>query len=331
VLAIPSAAGFRHHVDAVVPQSQARVRTFHQMLGESLSRRTQLTLLVAGTRHRLDAMLPQGERLFRAFRQLHGSLSPRKAILMLVAAGLVGLALIIVLLEVSMSKELAKEHTGAGIVAIPIPSTSPDRTDFDDAFGIQPTSPAASEFVDRVSTPRAIPIPDHAETFGQISREPAIMSAARQPMRIALMSGTLLWTSASFSNPLLPSQERPDFFNVGICRDREVLSALKTAAVSTLRTQVIIAKGKGPEWSGYQPEDIHLEAVSLSSDKKNAVFCSITISAKGITERIIYVVGTTSDSWLVKFGGGSASGMGGHRLFPEGPITVEPNGTLSAK
>jgi len=156
------------------------------------------------------------------------------------------------------------------------------------------------------------------------------MSATRQPLKIALMSGTLLWTSASFSNPLLPSQEQPNFFNVRICRDRQVLVALKTAAVSTLRAKVIIAKGKGPAWSGYQPDDIHLEAVSLSPEEKNAVFCSVTISAKGITERIVYVVGTTSDSWLVRFGGNSGSGMGGHKLFPKRPITVEPNGTPTA-
>ena len=53
----------------------------------------------------------------------------------------------------------------------------------------------------------------------------------------------------------------------------------------------------------------------------------MTISAKGITERIVYVVGGTLDSWLVKFGGDTGPEMGDHKLFPEGPITVEPNGT----
>src|SRR5260221_13551334 len=56
------------------------------------------------------------------------------------------------------------------------------------------------------------------------------MSATRQPLKIVLTLGALLWASASFSNPLLPSQEEPNFFNVRICRDRQVLSALKTAA-----------------------------------------------------------------------------------------------------
>src|SRR6266851_3134713 len=107
------------------------------------------------------------------------------------------------------------------------------------------------------------------------------MSATRQPLKIVLTLGALLWASASFSNPLLPSQEEPNFFNVRICRDRQVLSALKTAAASTLR-------------------------------------------AKGIIERIVYVVSTTSDSWVVRFGGTTGSELGGHKLFPRGPITVEP-------
>src|SRR6266498_3715027 len=100
------------------------------------------------------------------------------------------------------------------------------------------------------------------------------MAATRQPLRNVVMFGALLCSSASFSSPLLPSQEQPNFFNVRICRDRQVLAALKTAAAAMLKTNVVIAKGNGPEWSGYQPDDIHLEAVSLSSREKNAVFCS---------------------------------------------------------
>jgi hypothetical protein len=101
---------------------------------------------------------------------------------------------------------------------------------------------------------------------------------------------------------------------------------LKAAASSTLKADVIVAHGKGLKWSGYDPNDIHLEAVSLSPDDQlNSVFCSVTISAKGIIERIVYVVSGTLGSWHVRFGGGeSLSEMGGHALFPDGPITVEP-------
>jgi hypothetical protein len=61
------------------------------------------------------------------------------------------------------------------------------------------------------------------------------MSAARPQLRFALLSGMLLWPTASLSDSLLPSQDQPTFFNVRICRDRQVLSALKAAASSTLK------------------------------------------------------------------------------------------------
>jgi hypothetical protein len=59
-----------------------------------------------------------------------------------------------------------------------------------------------------------------------------------------------------------------------ICRDRQVLAALKTGAARTLKTDVSIANGKGPKWVDYQPDDVRLEAVSVSPDDRNAVFCS---------------------------------------------------------
>lgn len=180
MIAVPSSARFWDHVDALVAQSQERVRTFHQVLGEALSCRTQLTLLLARMRQRVDPVLLQGEPLLRAFRQLRANLNPRKGILTLVGAGVVGLTLIIVFLEISMRNELAKEHTGAGIGATPSPSASPDRMAFDDAFVIQAASPAASEFVDRVG---ATPIPNHAETFGQVSREPVPLPRPRPKPR----------------------------------------------------------------------------------------------------------------------------------------------------
>jgi hypothetical protein len=181
MIAVPSQARFWDHVDAMVAQSQERVRTFRQVLGEALSRRTPLTLVVTGMRHRMDAVLLQGEPLLRAFRQLRGHLSPRKTMLTFVAAGVVGLTLIIVLLEISMRNELAKEHAGTGISAAPILSTSPERTAFDDAFAIQPTIPAGSEFVDRVRTSGATPIPEG--TFGQVSREPVPLPRPRPKHR----------------------------------------------------------------------------------------------------------------------------------------------------
>src|SRR4051812_29767431 len=110
------------------------------------------------------------------------------------------------------------------------------------------------------------------------------MSFYRRPVltsAVALVA--IFWARPSLSSSLLPSQDQPNFFNVRICRDRQVLSALKAGAIRTLNANVVIAHGNGPKWTGYHPEDIHLEAVSISPDERNEVFCSVTISAKGIT------------------------------------------------
>jgi hypothetical protein len=146
-----------------------------------------------------------------------------------------------------------------------------------------------------------------------------------QPTKIIFMLGTLLWSGAGFASPfLLPSQDTPNFYDAKMCRDRQVLSGLKTAATNILKTKVIVAKGDGPEWSGYQPDDIRLEAVSILSDGKAAILCSVTIAAKEITERVVYSVGPTGtrgsygNSWIVKFGGDAQrKALGNALLFPE--------------
>jgi len=72
-----------------------------------------LTFVAAEMRHRIDAILPHGELVVRTVRQLFGNLSPRKRTLIFVAAGLIGLALIFLLLEISLRMELAKEARDA--------------------------------------------------------------------------------------------------------------------------------------------------------------------------------------------------------------------------
>ena len=48
--------------------------------------------------------------------------------------------------------------------------------------------------------------------------------------KFMLLSRMLLCPTAFLSDSLLPSQDQPTFFNVRICRDRQVLSVLKAAA-----------------------------------------------------------------------------------------------------
>ena len=129
-----------------------------------------------------------------------------------------------------------------------------------------------------------------------------------------------LLASSAHAQSLLPSQESRNFFSVKICRDRQVLSGIKTAATHALKTKVIVANGDGPDWSGYQPEDIRLEAVAAD---KNGVFCSVTISANEITERVVYAIGPDPDhSWSVKLGGDYGPGSG-KLLFPQS-WTIRP-------
>jgi hypothetical protein len=90
-----------------------------------------------------------------------------------------------------------------------------------------------------------------------------------QPTKTMFMLGALLWSGAGFASPfLLPSQDTPNFYNAKMCRDRQVLSALKTAATSTLKTKVIVAGGDGAKWSGYQPDNIHLEFYNLQRQER---------------------------------------------------------------
>jgi hypothetical protein len=121
---------------------------------------------------------------------------------------------------------------------------------------------------------------------------------------------------------LLPSQDTPNFYNVRMCRDHKVVSGILTAAISILKTKVTVAGSDGPK-TEHQPDDIRLEAVSILSDGKSAIFCSVTISANGITERVAYSVGPDNapgsygNSWVLKFGGDQRSVGGGNKLFPE--------------
>ena len=102
---------------------------------------------------------------------------------------------------------------------------------------------------------------------------------------------------------LLPSQEEEGSVTVKTCRDRGVLSSLKAAIDSSLKTTSVLARGM-------QARDIHLEAIWLSQP---AVICSITVAARGLRERIIYTVAVDGAAYVIKFGGEP----GDHRLFPD--------------
>jgi hypothetical protein len=179
VTAVLVAVRFWCRVDAIVVHGQELLRTFRRLLGTTISGKTTLTLtfVAAGMRHRIAAVLPHGELVVRTVRQLLGKLTPRKTALIFVAAGLIGLALIMLLLEISLRMELAKEASDAAIGVIPAPSESPQKLEFADAFPIitllQP--------MDQLGSPGATSSSDYAQTFGQVSREPVPLPRPRKP------------------------------------------------------------------------------------------------------------------------------------------------------
>jgi hypothetical protein len=180
VTAVPVAVRFLRRIDATVVQGQELLRTFLRPLGTTPSRRTTLTFVAAEMRHRIDAILPHGELVVRTVRQLFGNLSPRKRTLIFVAAGLIGLALIFLLLEISLRMELAKEARDAAIDATPAPSVSPQKMEFTESFPIKPASSNSLQSVDHLGAPGATPSSDYSETLGQVFQEPVPLPRSRK-------------------------------------------------------------------------------------------------------------------------------------------------------
>jgi hypothetical protein len=179
VTAVPVAVRFLRRIDATVVQWQERLRSFLRLLGTTISRRTALTFVAAGMRRRIDAILPHGELVVRTVRQLLGNLRPRKATLTLVVAGLVGPVLILLLLEISLRMELAKEASDAAIDVTSAPSARPQKMEFGDAFATQPTGSILLQSVEQL--PGAQPSPDYGQTFGQVFQEPVPLPRSRKP------------------------------------------------------------------------------------------------------------------------------------------------------
>jgi hypothetical protein len=163
----------------MVSQGQGLLHAFGRLLRTTISRRTTLTFVAAGMRHGIDAILPHGKLVVRTVRQLFGNLSPRKTTLIFVAAGLIGLALILLLLEISLRMELAKEARDAAIDVIPVPSAGPQRLEFGDAFPIERTRLISLQSVNQLAAEATLSS-DYAQTFGQVSREPIPLPRPRK-------------------------------------------------------------------------------------------------------------------------------------------------------
>jgi hypothetical protein len=177
VTEISVAVQFWRRVDTMMAQGRKLLRKFRQLLEGTNFRRPTLTFVAAGMRRRMDAIVPHGEPVVRTIRQLLGNLSRHKT-LTFVVAGLVGLALILLLLEVSVTRQLANEASGAAIDTVPALSASAQKMDFGD---VQRTGSISLQSADLSGVSRATPSSDGVQTFGQAFREPVPLPRPRKP------------------------------------------------------------------------------------------------------------------------------------------------------
>lgn len=174
---VPIAVRFWRRLDAMMAQGQELLGTFRQLLETKIFHRTTLRFVAAGMRRRIDAVLPHAEVVVRTICQLLGNLSPRKKALALVVAGVVGLALLLLLLEISVRTELAKEANDAAIAVTPAPTASAQKMEFGDAVSIQSTGSILLQSVDAAG---ATSSSDYAQAFGQVFREPVPLPRSRK-------------------------------------------------------------------------------------------------------------------------------------------------------
>ena len=133
----------------------------------------------AAVRRRMDAILLPGKLGAHKIRQLLGNSSRHKA-LTVVVAGVIGLALILLLLEISVRRQLAIEASDAAIDTVHALSARPQKMDFGDAFSIQRTGSISLQSADLSGVPRATPSSGDVQTLGQAFREPVPLPRPRK-------------------------------------------------------------------------------------------------------------------------------------------------------
>src|SRR5947209_8439467 len=142
VKAIPSSADCRRRIDALWTQGQGLARRCRRVL-DAAGLRATLIFVLAETRRRLDTTLPRGERVVRVLhRALDAVSNPRKAALVAVAAGMAALAVIVLLLEISVRRQLAGEAGGMvnGASAGPQARSTPEPDDMFPVGSLRSTS-----------------------------------------------------------------------------------------------------------------------------------------------------------------------------------------------
>jgi hypothetical protein len=173
VAEVSVAVRFGRRVDAMMAQGEGLLRKLRQPPEGPIFRIPTLTFVAA-------AMRRPGKLGAHKIRKLLGNSSRHRA-LTVVVAGLIGLALILLLLEISVRRQLANEASDAALDTVSALSARPQKMDFGDAFSIQRTGSISLQSADLSAVPRATPSSDDVQTLGQAFREPVPLPRPRKP------------------------------------------------------------------------------------------------------------------------------------------------------
>jgi hypothetical protein len=147
------------------------LRTFRQLLEDTIFRRPASTFIAGGIRRRMEDVMLYAELPVRAVGRLLGHFRRRKTLA--VATAVVGLALfLILLLEISLRVQLAQEAKDAGTDATLAASASVPKEQFDEASPVKSTASALLQSSDQLGASEHAPSSELTQTFGQGSREP---------------------------------------------------------------------------------------------------------------------------------------------------------------
>src|SRR5437660_8150196 len=144
VTAVPLVVRIRRRIDAMMAQGQELLHTFRRLFESTISSRMTLIFVVEGMRRRTD--VGTAGRLLGKFRRQK---------MLAVVTGLVGLALLILLLEISLRIQLANEAKDAGTDATLAASASPPKTEFNGAFPVQSIGPPLLQSTEQLRAPEA--------------------------------------------------------------------------------------------------------------------------------------------------------------------------------
>jgi hypothetical protein len=175
---VPVAVRIWRRTKAKVAQSQTLLGTTRQLL-EAIIASTRLSVVAAGMCRRIDAVMPYGEVFLRTVDQLTGNFRHRK--LLAVIAGVAGLVLILILLlEISVRIELAREAGNTATDATAAPSASEQKMDVGHVLTLQPTNSGWLQSADQEAATGAVPFLG-PQTFGQLFQEPIPLPRSRNP------------------------------------------------------------------------------------------------------------------------------------------------------